>query len=31
MLFHKVTGQENTPLKLPSLQLIGSIIERENP
>ena len=30
MLFHKVTGQENTPLKLPSLQLNGSIIEREN-
>ena len=28
MLFHKLTHQENIPLKLPSLQLNG--IEREN-
>ena len=30
MLFHKLTGQYNIPLKLPSLQLYGNIIEREN-
>ena len=30
MLFHKLTGKENIPLKLPSLQLNGNIIEREN-
>ena len=30
MLFHKLTSQENIPLKLPSLQLNGNIIEREN-
>ena len=29
MLFHKLTDQENIPLKLPSLQLDGNIIERE--
>ena len=31
MLFHKLTNQENIPLKLSSLQLNGNIIERENP
>ena len=30
MLFHKLTDQENIPLKLSSLQLNGNIIEREN-
>ena len=30
MLFHKLTDQENIPLKLPSLQLNCNIIEREN-
>ena len=30
MLFHKLTDQENIPLKLPSLQLNGNITEREN-
>ena len=30
MLFHKLTDQENIPLKLPLLQLNGNIIEREN-
>ena len=30
MLFHKLTDQKNIPLKLPSLQLNGSITEREN-
>ena len=30
MLFHKLIDQNNTPLKLPSLQLNGKIIEREN-
>ena len=30
MLFHKLTDQENIPLNLPSLQLYGNIIEREN-
>ena len=30
MLFHKLTDQENTLLKLPSLQLNDNIIEREN-
>ena len=30
MLFLKLTGQENIPLKLPSLQLNGNIIESEN-
>ena len=30
MLFPKLTGQENIPLKLPSLQLNGNIIESEN-
>ena len=30
MLFHKLTDQKNIPLKLPSLQLNGNIIEREN-
>ena len=30
MLFHKLTDQENNPLKFPSLQLNGNIIEREN-
>ena len=29
MLFHKLTDQESIPLKLPSLQLDGNIIERE--
>ena len=29
MLFHKLTDQENIPLKLPSLQLNGNF-EREN-
>ena len=29
MLFHKLTDQDNIPLKLPSLQLNGNIIERE--
>ena len=30
MLFPKLTLQDNVPLKLPSLQLNGNIIEREN-
>ena len=30
LLFHKLADQENIPLKLPSLQLNGNIIEREN-
>ena len=30
MLFHKLTDQENIPLKLSSIQLNGKIIEREN-
>ena len=30
MFFHKLTDEENIPLKLPSLQLHGNIIEREN-
>ena len=30
MLFHRLTDQENIPLKLPLLQLNGNIIEREN-
>ena len=30
MLFHKLTDPENIPLKLPSLQLNGNIIVREN-
>ena len=31
MLFHKLTNQENIPLKLPSLQMNGNIIiEKEN-
>ena len=30
MLFHKLTGQDNIPLKLSSLQLNGKINEREN-
>ena len=30
MLFHKLTDQDNFPLKLPSLQLNDKIIEREN-
>ena len=30
MLFHRLTDQENIPLKLPSLQLNGNIIGREN-
>ena len=30
MLFHKLTGQDNIPLKLSSLQLNGKITEREN-
>ena len=30
MLLHKLTDQENIPSKLPSLQLNGNIIEREN-
>ena len=30
MLFHKLTDQKNITLKLPSLQLNGNIIEREN-
>ena len=30
MLFHKLTDQENIPLKLSSLQLTGNNIEREN-
>ena len=29
-LFHKLTDQKNIPWKLPSLQLNGNIIEREN-
>ena len=28
MLFHKLTDQENIPLKLPLLQLNGNIIEK---
>ena len=31
MLFHKLTGQDNIPLKWSSLQLNGNIIERKNP
>ena len=30
MLFLKVADQDNIPLKLPSLQLNGNIIGREN-
>ena len=30
MLIHKLTVQDNIPFKLPSLQLNGNIIEREN-
>ena len=30
MLFHKLTDQENIPLKLSSLQLTGNNTEREN-
>ena len=30
MLFHRLTDQEDIPLKLPLLQLNGNIIEREN-
>ena len=30
MFFHKLTDQDNIPLKLPSLQLNGNIIEKEN-
>ena len=30
MFFHKPTDQDNIPLKLPSLQLNGNIIEKEN-
>ena len=30
MLFHKLTGQDNIPLKWSSLQLNGNIIERKN-
>ena len=30
MLFHKLTDQENIPLELPSLQMNGNRIEREN-
>ena len=30
MLFHKLIGQENIPLKLPSIQLNGNNIESEN-
>ena len=30
MLFHKLTEEDDTPLKLPSLQLNGNINEREN-
>ena len=30
MLFPILTHQDNVPLKLPSLQLNGNIIEREN-
>ena len=30
MIFHKLIDQENIPLKLPSFQLNGNIIEREN-
>ena len=30
VLFHKVTGQDNIPLKMSSLQLNGNIIERVN-
>ena len=30
MLFHKLTDQDNIPLKLPSLQLNGDITKREN-
>ena len=30
MLFHKLTDQDNTPLKLPLLHLNGNIIETEN-
>ena len=30
MLFRKLRDQEDIPLKLPSLQLNGNIIEREN-
>ena len=30
MLFHKLTDQDDIPLKLLSLQLNGNIIEREN-
>ena len=30
MLFHKLADQKNIPLILPSLQLNGNIIEREN-
>ena len=30
MFFHKLKDQDNIPLKLPSLQLNGNIIEKEN-
>ena len=30
MIFHKLIDQENIPLKLPSFQLNGNIIERQN-
>ena len=30
MLFHKLTDQENIPLKLPSFQLNGNIIETDH-
>ena len=30
VFFHTLTDQGNIPLKLPSLQLNGNIIEREN-
>ena len=31
MIFYKLIDQENIPLKLPSFQVNGNIIERENP
>ena len=30
MLFHELRDQENIPLKLPSLQMNGNIVEIEN-
>ena len=30
MLFHRLTDQENIPLKLPLLQLNGNIIKKQN-